>query len=173
MASKAKKLMNEQAEFLGEQVRVLRGAPGTLVRQAAARSAERVKALKKPARVVTRSGVRLATLSQDTVQSLLELQLEIVTSVLTNAATQLERVSRARSVRDVVGGQADELRAARDRIRADIRRVIQILRRAGKGVRTVATEAYASARGPEAEEAPVPVRRKRAKRAVRKVKRAK
>jgi hypothetical protein len=107
-------------------------------------------------------------------QSLLELQLEVVTSVLTNAAAQLERVARARGVRDLAGGQAEELRAARKRIAADIKRVIEILRRAGKGVRTVATETYADAvKPPEMELTPVPRAkpRRKAKRAVRKAKR--
>ena len=179
MVSKARKLINEQVEFAGEQARVFRQAPGTLVRRAAAKSAERVKALQNPARVVTRSGVRLATLSQHTAQSLLELQLEMVTSALSNAAEQLERISRARSVRSLVGGQADELRRARERIAKDIARVVAILRRAGKGVRSVATETLEEVRRPPV----APARRtaargkkqgtrKTAKRPARKVKRA-
>src|SRR5512134_3880172 len=96
MVNKARKLMREQAEFVGEQARVFRQAPGVLMRRAAAKSARGIKALQRPAHVVTRSGMRLTSLSQETLQSLLELQLEVVTSVLTNAATQLERVARAR-----------------------------------------------------------------------------
>ena len=173
MVSKARKLMNEQVEFAGEQARVFRQAPGTLVRRAAAKSAARVKALQRPVRAVTRSGVRLTTLTQHTVQSLLELQLEVITSVLTSAAAQLERVSRSRSLRGAVGGQAEELRAARDRIAADLERVLDILTRAGRGVRTVAEDAYEDAVGRAAEaEAPVRRRRKAAKRAVRKVARS-
>jgi phasin family protein len=175
MVTRARKLIKEQADFVGEQARMLRGAPGTLVRRAAARSAAGVKALRNPARAVLHSGVRLTSLSQDTVQSLLELQLDVVTAALSNAAAQLERVSRARSVRDMVGGQAEELRAARERIGADIKRVIEILRRAGKRARTVATETVAEVRRrPGETAAPVrrTVRRKKAKRVVRKAKRA-
>ena len=174
MASRVRKLIKEQREFADEQVQVLRGAPGTLVRRAAAKSARTVKALEKPARVATRAGVRLTSLSQHTLESLLELQLEVITSVLTSAAAQLERVSRARSLRGAVGGQAEELRAARDRIAADLERVLDILTRAGRGVRAVAEDAYENAVGPAAE-APAPVRRRRkaAKRAVRKVARGK
>ena len=173
MVSKARKLMNEQVEFAGEQARVFRQAPVALVRRAAARSAARVKALQRPARAVTRSGVRLTTLTQHTVQSLLELQLEVVTSALTNAAEQLERVSRARGVRELVGGQAEELKAARERIMQDIKRVIAILKRAGKGARSVATETLADVRRPKSEAA-APARRataRKAKRTVRKAKR--
>jgi phasin family protein len=142
MVSKARKLINEQAQFAGEQARIFTQAPGRLVRRAAEKSAARIKALQRPARAVTRSGVRLASLSQHTVESLLELQLEVLTSALTNAAEQLERVARASSVRALVGGQADELKAARARIVKDIQRVLEILKRAGKGVRSVATDTY-------------------------------
>jgi hypothetical protein len=165
--------LNEQAEFVGEQSRVLRGAPATLVRRAAEKSVPRVKALQRPARVVTRSGVRLTTLSQHTLQSLLELQLEVLTSALDNAASQLERIARARGVRDLVGGQADELRAARRRIAADVKRVIAILRRAGRGVRNVVTDAYADVVKRQDEDLTA-VRRtatRKAKRVVRKTKR--
>ena len=73
MASRVRKLIKEQREFADEQVQVLRGAPGTLVRRAAAKSARTVKSLEKPARVATRAGVRLTSLSQHTLESLLEL----------------------------------------------------------------------------------------------------
>ena len=175
MASRARKLIKEQRAFVEEQAQVLREAPGVLARRAAVKTARTVKALERPARVATRTGVRLTALSQHTLESLLELQLEIVTSVITNAAAQLERMARSRSLRGAVTGQAGELRAARDRIAADLERVIAILKRAGRGARTVASDAYTdvvSAPG----EAPVPVRRtvrrKKAKRAVRKSKRA-
>lgn len=174
MVNKARKLLREQTEFVGEQAALLRQAPGVLVRRAAAKSAQGVKALQRPARVVTRSGMRLTSLSQETLQSLLELQLEVVTSVLTNASAQLERVARARGVRDLAGGQAEELRAARKRIAKDIKRVIEILRRAGKGVRSVATDTYEDVvKAPPVELAPVARRkpRKSAKRAVGKAKR--
>jgi hypothetical protein len=172
MASRARKLMNEQIEFAGEQAQVFRQAPGTLVRRAAAKSAERVRALQRPARAVTHSGVRLATLSQHTLQSLLELQLEVVTAALTNAAEQLERVARARSVRTLVGGQAGELKAARERIIKDIGRVLVILRRAGKGVRSVATNTYADVVRPQ-DGTPAAVRRTRTRKAKRGVRKAK
>jgi hypothetical protein len=174
MASRVRRLIKEQREFADEQVQVLRGAPGTLVRRAAAKSARTIKALEKPARVATRAGVRLTSVSQHTLESLLELQLEIITSVLTGAAAQLERVSHSRSLRGAVGGQAEELRAARDRIAADLERVLDILTRAGRGMRKVAEDAYDDAVGAAAE-APAPTRRRRkvAKRAVKKAARRK
>lgn len=148
MISKAKELFNEQTEFLGEQARLLRTAPGEIVRNAAAKSAQRIKSLKDPVRVVTRSGMKLTNLSQDTLQSLLELQLEIVMSALSNAAAQLDRVAKASNLRELVGGQADELKAARERIATDVTRVVEILKDAGRGVRTLATDTYADVRNP-------------------------
>jgi len=143
MVGKARKLMNEQVEFAGEQARVFRQAPATLARRAAQKSAAGVKALQGPVRAVTRSGVRLTTLTQHTMESLLELQLEVVTSALSNAAEQLERVSRASSVRALLGDQAEELKSVRGRIVKDVKRVVAILKRAGKGAREVARDAYA------------------------------
>ena len=173
MVSKARKLINEQAKFAGEQARLFRQAPGTLMRRAAAKSAAGVKAMQRPVRAVTRSGVRLTALSQHTVQSLLELQLDLVTSALTNAAEQLQRVSRAKTVRALVGERAGELKRARERIAQDIRRVVAILKQAGRGVRSVATDTYAEVVKARREEPAGnrPPRRRKAKRAVRKAKR--
>jgi hypothetical protein len=173
MASRVRRLIKEQREFAEEQAQVLRDAPGTLVRRAAAKTARTVKALENPARVATRAGVRLTSLSQHTLESLLELQLEVLSSVITSAAAQLERVSRSRSLRGAVSGQAQELRAARDRIAADLERVIEILARTGRGLQTVAQDAYEETVRP-AGETPAPVRRARrrkvAKRVARKAK---
>jgi phasin family protein len=173
MVGKARKLMNEQVEFASEQAGILRRAPGTLMRRAAQKSATGVKALQKPVRAVTRSGVRLTSLTQHTVESLLELQLEVVSAALTNAAEQLQRVSRAQSVRALVGGQAEELKAARERIVKDIQRVVAILKRAGKGARAVATDTYAEiVKAPRAEAAATrPVRKRKVKKVARKAKR--
>ena len=173
MVGKARKLMNEQVKFASEQAGILRSAPGTLMRRAAQKSATGVKALQKPVQAVTRSGVRLTTLTQHTVESLLELQLEIVTAALTNAAEQLDRVSRAQSVRALVGGQAEELKAARERIVKDIQRVVAILKRAGKGARAVATDTYAEiVKVSRAQPAATrPPRKRKVKKAVRQAKR--
>jgi hypothetical protein len=165
---KARKLLNEQAEFANEQAQVLRDAPGTLARRAAAKTARTVKALERPARVATRAGVQLTSLSQHTLESLLELQLEVVTSVITNAAAQLERMSRSRSLRGAVGGQVEELRAARDRIAADLERVIGILTRTGRGIGTVAKDAYEGVVRPGAE---APARRRKRRKVAKRVSR--
>lgn len=142
MASKVKEFVNEQAQVLAEQAARLRRAPGKAVRGAAARSAKSIRALQDPVRVVTHSGVKLTNVSHEAVLSLMALQLEVVTSALSNAAAQLERVAQSDNVTDLVRGQADELRAVRERVVSDVNRAVSIVRNAGRGARKVAAETY-------------------------------
>ena len=142
MASKVKEFVNEQAQVLAGQASKLRRAPGKVVRGAAAASAKRVRALQDPVRVVTHSGVKLTNVSHEALLGLMALQLEVVTSALSDAAAQLERVAQAENVRDLVSGQADELRAVRERVAGDVNRAVAIVREAGRGARQVATETY-------------------------------
>jgi phasin family protein len=112
------------------------------VRGAAARSAKGIRALQDPVRVVTHSGVKLTNVSHEAVLSLMALQLEVVTSALSDAAAQLERVAQSDNVTDLVRGQADELRAVRERVVSDVNRAVSIVRDAGRGARKVAAETY-------------------------------
>ena len=142
MASKVKEFVNEQAQVLAEQATRLRRAPGKAVRGVAAKSAKGIRALQDPVRVVTHSGVKLTNVSHEAVLSLMALQLEVVTSALSDAAAQLERVAQSDNVTDLVRGQADELRAVRARVVSDVNRAVSIVRNAGRGARAVATETY-------------------------------
>ena len=168
MVSKVKEFVNEQKQVLSSQARRLGRAPGKVVRNAAARSAKRIKALQEPVRVVTHSGVKLTNVSHEALLGLMALQLEVVTSALSNAAAQLERVAQSDNVMDLVRGQADDLRATRDRVVKDVKRAVSIVKDAGLGARDVATETYTKVvkRGPAAK----PTRARKAKRAVRKTK---
>ncbi|MBK7904012.1 MAG: phasin family protein [Proteobacteria bacterium] len=148
MASKVKAFVNEQAHVLAEQATRLRRAPGKAVRGVAAKSAKGIRALQDPVRVVTHSGVKLTNVSHEAVLSLMALQLEVVTSALSDAATQLERVAQSDNVTDLVRGQADELRAVRERVVSDVNRAVSIVRNAGRGARKVATETYAKVARP-------------------------
>jgi hypothetical protein len=170
MVSKVKEFVNEQQQVLSRQARKLGRAPGKVVRTAAARSAEGIKALREPVRVVTHSGVKLTNVSHEALLGLMALQLEVVTSALSDAASQLERVAQADNVMDLVRGQADELRATRDRVVTDVKRAVSIVRDAGIGARDVATETYTKVvkRGPAARRAAKSSRARKAKRAVRK-----
>jgi len=100
------------------------------------------------------------------------LQLEVVTSALSDAAAQLERVAQSENVKDLVSGQADELRAVRARVVSDVNRAVAIVRNAGRGARAVATETYTKvARPAKAKAAKAKTTRARkAKRTVRKSK---
>jgi len=148
MVSQVKKFMNQENQLLTEQARLLRKAPGKAVRGAAARSAQRVRALQEPVRAITHSGVKLTNVSHEALLNLMALQLEVVNSALSDAAAQLERVAQSDNVRDLVSGQADELRATRARVVDEMNRAVAIVRHAGRGVRAVATEAYTKAAGP-------------------------
>ena len=142
MASKVKEFVNEQTQVLAEQAARLRRARGKAVRGAAAKSAQGIRALQDPVRVVTHSGVKLTNVSHEAVLSLMALQLEVVTSARADAAAQLERVAQSDNVTDLLRGQADELRAVRERVVSDVNRAVSIVRNAGRGAREVATETY-------------------------------
>ena len=166
MVSKVKQFVRDQQQLLAEQAGVLRRAPGRVVRGAAARSAKRIKALQKPVRVVTHSGVKLTNVSHEALLGLMALQLEVVTSALSDAAAQLERVAESDNVMDLVRGQADELRATRKRVVSDVNRAVSIVTDAGRGVRDVATETYTKIARPDMAPKAKTTRSRKAKRAV-------
>jgi phasin family protein len=172
MISKVKDFVTEQSQALAEQAQKLGRQPVEAAREGAVKSAERIKALKDPVRALARSGVKLTAISQSTAQSLIELQADMVTSALTDAAAQLERAANTVSVRDLVRDQADVLKATRERIVSDITQAVTIFKDAGGDVRKVATHTYATVTGkgeakPAAKKAKTAARKK-AKRPARK-----
>ena len=136
-----------QAEGLAKRAQELRKKPVAAARDAAARSAENLKALKDPVRAFARSGVKLTTISQGTANSLIELQERIVASALNDAAAQLERAAASKSLKDVLSSQANALMGARERIVADMAEALAILRGAGSDVRDVATRTVGKTSG--------------------------
>ena len=166
MASKIKDFVIEQRELLAQQASRLRTEPVKAARTATARTAQRIKALNPRVRAVSRSGVKLTSISQATAERLIHLQEQLVTSALTDAATQLERAARADNVKDLVTDQAAVLRATRERIVSDITEAVTILKGAGGDVRKVATHTYESVTGKAEKAAP------KARTAGRKTKRA-
>lgn len=149
MANKIKDFVNEQAQVLAAQAGKLREKPVEAVRGATARSADRIRALREPVRVVARSGVKLTAISHGTAQSLIELQAQLVTSALDDAAAQLERAARTETPLELVRDQAEVLRATRERIVKDFGQAVAILKDAGGDVRKVAKQTYASMTGVE------------------------
>jgi phasin family protein len=157
-------MLNNLNEFLDEQAKGLRDMAANLrksrvdaARRAALESAARVKALNTRVRGLARSGVRLTSISHGTVQSLIELQSDIVTAALGDAATQLERIAHTGNVRDLAREQAAVLQGTRERIVGDVSRAMKILRQAARDAREVA----------ERETKPTVSRKKRATRKAR------
>ena len=132
------------------------------IRQFAKNSAQGIRALREPVRVVTHSGVKLTSVSHEALLGLLALQLDVVTSALSDAAAQLDRVAQADNVKDLVSGQAEELRAIRERVVKDVNRAVAIAKDTGRSVRDVAAETVTKVRRPASQP--------KAKRAVRKAK---
>jgi phasin family protein len=170
MFTQIQDFMTEQSNTLAEQAQKFREDPVESARGAAAGSAESLKSLKDPVRVIARSGVKLTVISQHALQGLIELQSEIVTSALTDAANRLERAARADNVIDLMQEQAEALRATRDRMVDEAARAFAIFKDAGRDVRKVATQTYAKVVATTDEETPVakPASVRKAKRAVRK-----
>jgi hypothetical protein len=168
MFNQIQEFVTEQTQALAGQAQKFRDDPVETVREAAVTSAEGVKSLKQPVRVIARSGVKLTAISQTALQGLIELQSEIVTSALTDAAVRLERAARADNVVDLLQEQAEALRATRDRIVDEASQAMVIFRHAGRDVARVASQAYAKVVESDEEAAPAPKSTRKAKRPVRK-----
>ena len=141
MIAELNEFLEEQTTGLAELARRLRQSRAAVARKAAAASAARVRSLNGRVRNLARSGVRLTSISQATAQSLIELQAEIVTDALTDAAEQMQRIVYTSSVRDLAREQAGVLQAAQQRIVNDIARAVTILKGAAGDVRRVASGA--------------------------------
>ena len=129
--------LDEQTKGLEELAEHLRTSRLAAARQAAVKSAARIRSLNGKVRALARSGVKLTSISQGTVQSLIELQADIVNDGLTDAAAQIERIAYTGSVRDLAREQAEVLKAARERIAGDLTRAMTILRKAAQDARAV------------------------------------
>ena len=128
----------EHMKGLTEMVTELRKSRVAAARKAAVESAARIKSLNQRVRSLARSGVRVTAASQGAVQSLIELQEDIVTSALNDAAAQMERLAYTESVRDLARVQGEILQAARQRIVDDIARAVTVLKSAAGDVRKAA-----------------------------------
>lgn len=134
----------EHMKGLTEMVTELRKSRVAAARKAAVESAARIKSLNQRVRSLARSGVRVTAASQGAVQSLIELQEDIVTSALNDAAAQMERLAYTESVRDLARVQGEILQAARQRIVDDIARAVTVLKSAAGDVRKAAERAEAA-----------------------------
>lgn len=129
--------LEEQTKGLSELLQNLTSSRVAAARQAARDSASRIKSLNGRIRSLAQSGVRLSAVSQGAVQSIIELQSEIVTSALTEAASKLERMAYTESVRDLARMQGEVIADARQRIVDDLGRAVTILKDASGEARKV------------------------------------
>jgi len=129
--------LEEQTKGLSELLQNLTSSRVAAARQAARDSASRIKALNGRIRSLAQSGVRLSAVSQGAVQDIIELQSEIVTTALTEAAAKLERMAYTESVRDLARMQGEVIADARQRIVDDLGRAVTILKDASGAARKV------------------------------------
>jgi len=171
MKVEVQEFMSEQSQALADQAQKFSKNPERFMRKALVNTAEGFKSLKSPVRKMAHSGVKFTAVSQNAVQSLIELQSEVVTSALTAVAKRLERAANAESAADLVLAQIEMLPASRDRIVDEATRAVEIFRHTGRDLRKVATHAYATLTGRTDEELAVAQKTaaRKAKRAVRKV----
>lgn len=168
MIGQMQEIVNEKTQALAEQVQKLRKDSAESVREAVTGSAENLKALKSPVRLFARSGIKVTAVSQATVQSIIELQSDVITSALTDMALRLERASRAEGVIDLVKDQFEMLPATRARIVDDANRAVSIVKHAGREFRAVALHTFEKVRETAEEVPEVKAARRKVKRAVRK-----
>ena len=127
--------LEEQTKGLSELLQNLTSSRVAAARQAARDSAVRIKSLNGRIRTLAQSGVRLTAVSQTAVQDIIELQAEIVTSALTEAAAKIERLAYTESVRDLARMQSEVIADARQRIVDDLGRAVTILKDASGAAR--------------------------------------
>lgn len=158
-----------RGELLRGQVRQLRETSAESFREAVVGSADTLKSLKSPVRLLARSGVKLSAVGQTAVQNLIELQSDVVTSALSEVALRLERATKAENIVEFVREQIELTPATRDRVVDEANRAVAIFKTAGREVRAVARHAFEGiVEKAEKEVEAVKPRRKAAKRAVRK-----
>ncbi len=169
MIANSNEFRSERRRELAEQMYRFRDEPIETLRKVAVNSAGGIKSLKAPVRAFAHSGVKLATLSQNAVQNLIELESEVITSTLTAAAMRLERAAEAEGVFDLVLDQAEMLGATRDRIVDHTTRAVEIFKVAGRDLSDVARHTYEVFIKATEEKVPEVKRaRRKVKRAVRK-----
>ena len=142
MITQMQDFVADTTSALTGQVRKMRQESVETVREAVVGSAENLKSLKSPVRVFARSGVKITTVSQTAVASLIELQSDMITSALSEAALRLEKAARAENVVELVRDQIEMLPATRARVVEDAQRAVAIFKHAGRELKNVATHTY-------------------------------
>jgi hypothetical protein len=170
MIDQIQDFMSEQTAAISSQVKKFRKDSVETVRDAVSVSADNLKSLKSPVRVIARSGVKVTNVSQTAVASLIELQSDILTATLTGMALRLERAARADGIVDLMRDQIELTQATRGRVIEEAQRAAEIFKVAGRDLKNVATHAYERFSETAEVKAPaVKTAKRKAKRAVRNV----
>jgi len=103
--------VSDNTSAIVDHMAKLRQESADNVREVFSSSADSLKSLKSPVRTLARSGIKLTNVAQSTTQSLIELQSDVVTATITDAAKRLERAARASNIVDLVQAQVDMLPA--------------------------------------------------------------
>ena len=164
MISQVQEFVTGRAAALAGRVKKVRLPSLTSARDAVRHSADSVRSLKTPIHAVARSGIRLTSVSQAFSQNLIELQTDIFSAAISDAALRLERASRASNIVELFRDQIELLPATRSRLGTDAQRAAEIFREAGREVRAVAAQTYEKI----VDSAAAPAKRKPRKTAARK-----
>jgi len=135
MSAHLSEFIAEQRKGLADLMKSLRQSQVKAAREAARSSSARVKSLNQRVRALAKSGLRVNEVSHGAAQGLIELQADIVTSALTDAAAQLERMSYTETARDFARLQREVMQATRQRIVEDLVRAVTALKGAAGDVR--------------------------------------
>jgi len=142
MIEQIQDFVSEQTAAISTKVKKIRKESSETVRDAVVDSAGNLKSLKSPVRVIARSGVKLTSVSQTAVASLIELQSDVLTSALSDVALRLERAARADGIVELVRDQVELAHATRGRVVEDAQRAVAIFKVAGRDLKGVATHVY-------------------------------
>jgi len=142
MIEQIQDFVSEQTAAITSQVQKFRKESVETVRDAVVGSADNIKSLKSPVRVIARSGVKVTNVSQTAVASLIELQSDVLTSALSDMALRLERAARADNIVELVRDQVELAHATRGRVVEDAQRAVEIFKTAGRDLKGVATHVY-------------------------------
>lgn len=142
MIEQIQDFVSEQTAAISTKVKQIRKESSETVRDAVVDSAGNIKSLKSPVRVIARSGVKLTSVSQTAVASLIELQSDVLTSALSDVALRLERAARADGIVELVRDQYELAHATRGRVVEDAQRAVEIFKVAGRDLKGVATHVY-------------------------------
>jgi colicin import membrane protein len=135
MSAHLSEIIAEQRKGLVDLMKNLRQSQVKAAREAARSSASRIKSLNQRVRALAKSGLRVNEVTHGAAQNLIELQAEIVSSALNDAAAQLERLSYTETARDFARQQGEVMQATRQRIVDDLARAVTALKGAAGEVR--------------------------------------